>query len=36
LLTKSVDKILEIPGMGDKGLDEVKKVLKKLDLKLKE
>ena len=36
LLAKSVDKILEIPGMGDKGLDEVKKVLKKLDLKLKE
>lgn len=36
LLTKPADKILEIPGMGDKGLDEIKKALKKLDLKLKD
>lgn len=36
LITKSPDKILDIPGMGEKGLDEIKKALKKLDLSLKE
>lgn len=36
LIAKSPDKILDIPGMGEKGLDEIKKALKKLDLNLKE
>lgn len=36
LITKSPDKILEVPGMGEKGLAEIKKALKKLGLSLKE